>query len=256
MTTRSETDRGPAYTPGAEPPPPVAEKASLVEDFIDIFYAPSTVFARRETSSFWPYLASISLIAAGLQFASRSISSAVFDAEFSRNMAKAAAKNPQLTEEIIAKQRGVMEGISSFGIYFATPLMIFLAAVLIWVGAKAVGARFSFDRAMLVGAIAQIPRLLGALFTTVQGLLMDDTSSITSMHSVGYSPARFIDPDSVPSQILNLIGRFDIFTLWVTFLLGVGVAVIGRVPRTKGMAAGAIAWGIASFFTVVSLLWS
>lgn len=248
----------PAATPAPDSarPSPAPETANLFEDFIDIFYAPSIVYARRQLSSFWPYFFAVSLIAAGFQFASRSISSAVFDAEFSRNMAQAMAKNPRLTEEMVSQQRGMMESISSIGFYFATPILILFAAILIWIGAKVVGAKITFDRAMLISGIAQIPRLLGMLLTTIQGILMTDTSSITSMHSVGYSPARFMDPDSVPPQVLNLIGRFDIFTLWVTFLLGVGVAVIAKVPRNKGLAAGAVAWGIASLLTVVSLLWS
>lgn len=240
----------------ATPVAPAPETASVFEDFIDIFYAPSQVFARRANGSFWPHFFIITLVSAGFMFASRSLTAAVFDAEFSRNMAIAMEKNPRLTEEMVSAQRGMMEGISSVGIYLATPILIVFVSVLIWVAAKVVGARLPFDRAVLVATIAQIPRLLGGLLTTLQAVLMTDTSGITSQHSIGYSPARFLDPTSMKPQLLNFVGRFDIFTLWVTFLLGVGVAVVGGVSRKQGLTAGAIAWGIASLVTVVSIIWS
>src|SRR5262245_52362852 len=50
METRPGTDRGASYDPTTSATPP--EKASLIEDFIDIFYTPSTVFARRAKSGF------------------------------------------------------------------------------------------------------------------------------------------------------------------------------------------------------------
>ncbi len=254
MTNRQDAERA-GHDPSVNAPPPSTEKASLFEDFIDIFYAPSNVFARRERSGYWAHFFIISGIAAIFAFASRSLTAAVFDAEYTRNIAKVMEKNPQVTQEMLASQRGIMEGVSSVGIYLATPLLILFAAILIWFGAKVASASISFDRAMLIGTLAQIPRLLGSLLTTVQGLLVD-TATIDSMHDVGYSPARFMDPDSMPSQVLGLIARFDVFTLWVTFLLAVGVAVIAKVPRSKGYAAAAIAWAIPSLIAIVPLIWA
>lgn len=254
MTTRSDSGPGTAYTPDSGAPVP--EKASLIEDFIDVFYAPSTVYARRANSSYWPYFWIVSIIAGVFLFASRSIMSAVMDAEWARQAKIQMDKNPQLTEEMMQQSRNMMEGVTQFGLYLATPLLILFGALLIWVGARIVSARVSFNRAVLISAIAQIPRLLGALLTAVQGLLMDDTSSIDSKFAVGYSPARFMDPEAFPPQVMELINRLDVFTLWVTVLMGIGVAVIAKVPRARGLAAAGVAWGIAGVLTAASLLWS
>ncbi len=43
-------------------PPPKQEKASLLDDFMDIFYAPSAVYARRANKSFWVPLLIISVL--------------------------------------------------------------------------------------------------------------------------------------------------------------------------------------------------
>lgn len=235
---------------------PVPERASLLEDFIDVFYAPSTVYERRRDASGWPYLLIVSVVAGIFMFASRSLMSAVFDAEYARQMKTQMAKNPRLTEEMMAQGRGMAEGIATFAVYLGTPLLILFGAILIYLGARIVSAKIDFGRAFLIAAIAQIPRLLGALLTTVQGLLMDDVSSIDSKFDVGYSPARFMNPDALPPQVMELIARFDLFTIWVTVLMGLGVAVIARVPKSKGLAAAAVAWAIASLLTLTSLLWS
>ena len=254
MTNRQDTDRA-GYDPGVEAPTaPAPEKASLFEDFIDVFYAPSNVYARRQSSSFWPYFWIVSIVSALFTFASRSVMSAIFDAEFSRNMAKAMETNPQLTQDMVNQQRGMMEGIATFGSFLGMPLVILFTAILVLIAAKLVKAQVNWGTALLIAAIAQIPRLLGGLLTTVQGLLID-TTTIQNMHSVGYSPARFMAPDTQP-QILGLLGRFDLFTLWVTFLIGIGVAVVGRVPRSKGFVAAGIAWAIVTVIGLVPMLWS
>jgi hypothetical protein len=255
--SRPGTDHGAPYSPAsdAKTPPTAPEKASLVEDFIEIFYAPSRVFARRANSGFWTPLLVIAVISAIFTFANRSVTSAIFDAEFSRGAAKAMAANPQITQEMMNTQRGISEAIGNVVFYFAMPIIVFLVGAFIWLAAKFVSAKLSYQSAVLIATLSQIPRLLQAVLTTVQALLMD-TTTITSQHSVGFSPARFMDADTTQKQLLDFIGRFDLFTLWVTALIGIGIAVVAKIPRSKGYAAAAIVWGIATLMTVVSVLWS
>jgi hypothetical protein len=72
METRNDADRAVRYDGSA--PPPADAKASVFEDFIDIFHAPSQVFARRANSGFGVQLLIISLVAAALAFANRGYS--------------------------------------------------------------------------------------------------------------------------------------------------------------------------------------
>jgi hypothetical protein len=240
---RPDTGRGGAYSPATDGTgqAPAPEKASVVEDFIDIFYAPSTVFARREKSGFWMHLLIVSLIAGLFAFASRSVTAAIFDAEFARGAAKAMADNPRITQEMMSSQRGIMEKVTTFFTLIGTPLMIFVVALLAWLAGKVVSAKVTYQQAVLIVTLAWVPRLVAGLLTTVQGLIMDPTA-FTSMHSVGYGPARFMDPDTTQRQLLGLMGRLDLFTLWVTLLIGIGIAVIAKVPRARGFAAAGIVW--------------
>lgn len=252
MTTGQHSEQGSAYTPESGAPAP--ETASKFEDFIDVFYAPSTVFARRQNASAWPYFLIVTVLGIVLTVASRGLMSAAMDAEFSRRMTKMMADNPQLTPEAINASRGMSEMIGMVAMYAGMPVLILLVGVLIWIAARMVGAKFDMGRAMLISAIANIPRLLGALLTAIYGLMLRDTSSVTGMTRLTWSPARFFDPDTANAGMLAVLSRFDVFTIWVTVLLGIGVAVIAKVPRSKGYAAAAIAWAVPTLISGIGAL--
>jgi hypothetical protein len=238
METRSGTGPGAAYDPTVKPAP---EKASVVEDFIDIFYAPSTVYARRETSGFWVHWLIVTVIAGLFAFANRAVFEQIFDAEFSRAAAKQMADNPRITQDIMDQQKRISSSIAGFFQYIGTPFLIFLVGVLAWVASKIVKAKVGLTQAVMIVTLAFVPRLIQYLLTTVQMLFMD-TTSVTSMHTLSFSPARFMDPDTPNRVMLGLMGRLDLFTLWVTILIGIGIAVMGKVPRSKGLIAAFLVW--------------
>jgi len=247
METKSGTEHGASYDPGTATPP--AEKASVVEDFIDIFYAPSSVFARREKSGFWVHLLIVSLLFAGFSFASKSVFSQIFDAEFSRGMAAAMAKNPRLTPDVVNSMRPMQEKIASLFVYLGAPLVIFFTAILVWIAAKVMSGKLSFGQSMLVTTLAFIPRLVGSLLGVVQVVLMD-TSTFTNRYSLSASPARFMDPDATNAKLFGLVGSLDVFAIWMTILIGIGIAVVGKMPRSKGYLAAAIVFAVGTLLSI------
>ena len=80
------------------PAVPTPEMASLAEDFIDIFFSPSAVFARRANSGFFAVMCILTLLLGGLFLANRGVMQGIMDAEFARGMAAAAKANPAMTE--------------------------------------------------------------------------------------------------------------------------------------------------------------
>jgi hypothetical protein len=238
MESRPGTESGASYDPTVQAPPP--EKASVVEDFIDIFHAPSTVFARREKSGYGMPLLIVSVLSALFAFANRSIFVQIFDAEFQRASVKAMAGNPRITQDMMNTQRGISEGIASVATYVGTPIFIFIMALLVWLAAKVVSGKITYGQAVLITTLAWVPRLVSSLLTTVQVLLMD-TSNVTSPFTLSFSPARFMDADATNPKLFALLGSFDLFTLWFTVLVGIGIAVMGKVPRSRGyLAAGLV----------------
>jgi len=248
METRPETDRGASYDPGTNAPPPV-EKASVVEDFIDIFYAPSKVFERRANSGFGLQLLIASVLFAGFAFASKSVFSQIFDAEFSRGMAKAMANNPKLTADMVSSMRPMQEKVASVFVYLGAPLTIFFTAILVWIAAKLLSGKLSFGQSMLVSTLAFIPRLVGSLVGVAQVVLMD-TTQFTNRYSLSLTPARFMDPDATNAKLFGLVGSLDVFAIWMAVLIGIGMAVVGKMPRNKGYLGAAIVFVVGTLLSI------
>src|SRR5687768_3812631 len=242
METRSGTGPGATYDSSVKPAP---EKASVVEDFIDIFYAPSTVYARRETSGFVVHLLIIAVIGALFAFANRAVFEQIFDVEFQRGAAKAMEQDPRITAEIMDQQRKIIGTIFGAFQYIWMPFLILFVGVFSWVAALVFKAKVGLQQGMLIVTLAFVPRLVQQLLTTVQMLFMD-VNNLTSVHTLSFSPARFMDPETANKVLLAFLGRFDLFTIWVTVLIGIGIAVIGKVPRGRGLLAAFAVWTLAT----------
>lgn len=244
METRPSTDSGAGYDPTVRTPPPT-EQASVVEDFIDIIPAPASVFARRASSGYGMQLLIVSIIAALFAFANRGVMSQIMDAEFTRATTKMMADNPQITQEQMAAGRGVQNAIASVIGYVGTPIFIFVMAFLAWLVAKLVSAKVAYSQAVMITTLAWIPRLLGSLLMTVQVALMD-TSNVTNLFGLSASPARFMNPDATNSKLFGLMGSLDLFAIWFTILLGIGISVMAKVPRGRGYLVAAIVFIIGT----------
>ena len=238
-------DNRPSAEGPTAPMNPSPEKSSVFEDFIDIFYAPASVFARREKSGYGMQLLIVCVLAALFAFATRSISAQIFDVEFQRGVAKAMAQNPQITMDQMNSMRGIQEKIFGFASYIFTPIGVFILALFTWVAAKIVSAKIDYQQAVLIVTLAWVPRLLGQLVVTVQGLLMDP-STITSMYDVMLTPARFMDAETGNSKVIALVGNIEVFAIWYAVLVGIGIATIAKVPRSKGYTAAAIVFVVTS----------
>src|SRR4026209_523669 len=91
---------------------PAPQKAGLWEDFVDIFYTPSSVFARRSEGKFGMPLLLLVLVGTVLFFLTKNATQPIMDAEFTRQTAAAMRKNPNITAEQMASSRGFFEMFS------------------------------------------------------------------------------------------------------------------------------------------------
>lgn len=220
---------------------PVPEKAGLWEDFIDIFYQPSAVFERRRGGQFG--LALLLLVAATgiLFFALRNGLAPVIDAEVAKQMAAAAAKNPEITADQLASSQKMMEKFAVFGVVIFVPIGVLITGVVLWLVARLVDAKVAFAAAMMIATYSQFPRLAETILNALQGLLLPP-ESITSRYSVTLGLARFLDSPTADPILVTLLGGLDVFTLWVTVLLAIGLAVVARVPLKRAAIAAAAVW--------------
>jgi hypothetical protein len=225
-----------------------APKTSFWEDVIDIFVSPAAVFRRRQNSSVWPPMLFVAISIAIIVFATFNTLEPIFDAEFTRNTAKAMAKNPQAaqaTPEMLSKMRSVGEGVFKYGVGVVMLVTMFVLGCVSWLVGKLFDSKQSFQDGLVVAAWASMPRVLGALINAVQGLLMDP-AKLTSQLSISLSPARFMDPEATNPYLYQMAGRLDLITIWVTVLLAVGLSVTGKVPKERAIVFGILIWIVGS----------
>lgn len=219
---------------------PTPDKATVWEDFIDIFYHPSEVFERRRSGQFGMALLALLIISAVLFLALRNGLAPVMDAEMAKQAQAMAAKNPNITPDQIASSQAMMEKFAVVGYVLFLPVGILITAILLWLVAKFVSASVAFAGAMMIATYSQFPRIAEIIVNALQGLMMNP-SNITSRYSVQLGPARFMDPSTNPF-VMTVLGGLDLFTIWVTVLLAVGLSVVARVPISRAAIAAVAVW--------------
>ena len=220
---------------------PAPSAASRWEDFIDIFYAPSQVFARRANSGFGIPMLVVTVLIAVIAIANSGVLQPMMDAEFSRATAKAMRDNPQVTAEMMEKGRSFGEAIAKYGAFVFIPVGIFFTGLALWLSGKLVDAREHLSQAIMIAAYSFVPRIVEGVLAGVQGLVLDP-SAMNGRFRLSFGVGRFLDPDTASPIALALLGRIDLFTIWVTVLLAIGLAVVGRIPRSRAAIAAALVW--------------
>jgi uncharacterized membrane protein (DUF485 family) len=232
-------------TSSGPPSPPIWE------DFLEVFYAPSQVFARNR--GFGIPLLVLVVTMTVLFFATQSAMEPVFDAEFNRAMAAQMKANPQMTAENVERARGFAKKLGSvfFITYFA--FAPFLVGFCLWVAGKLVDAKEEVGQAITVATYAYYPRVLEGILGAFQALTLSE-AKLNSRYSVTLGIGRLLNPDTTSPVLLALVGRVDVFTLWVTALLAVGLSVTGKIPRGQAAIAAALVWVIGALPGVLGAL--
>ena len=237
----------------APPPPAPVERVAYWEDFMDIIYTPAAVFARRATSGFGVPMLVVTVLLALSFVVNRGVLQPMMDAEFARAAAAAIRKNPKVTMEQMAGFRTMME---KFGVIFAIigpPVVMLCVGLALWLAGKLVRARQTLGAAMMVTAYAYVPRVIASIVAGVQGLVMDP-ASLDGQYRVSIGAGRFLDPDTTSPLLLGLAGRLDVFTLWTTVLLAIGLSVTGKIPRRQAAMAAALVWFLGAVPALLTAL--
>jgi hypothetical protein len=232
---------------------PAPSKASLWEDFVDIFYAPSSVFARRADGKFG--LALLLLIVAGtvLFFITKNAMQPIMDSEFARQTAAAMRKNPNITADQMAGGRKFFEMFGPIFFAFGLTLAVFGTGLVLWLVSKLFDGKETLAAAFMIATYSMVPRIVQILVNAAQALFMSP-ESLNAINSVGLNPARFMDPDHASPIAIALAARFDLFTIWITVLLGIGIYVVGKVSKQQAGIVAALTWVIGSLPAVFGAL--
>ncbi|MGH7659274.1 MAG: YIP1 family protein, partial [Gemmatimonadales bacterium] len=223
-----------------EPTAPVA-KSALWEDILEIFYAPAQVFARREGRGYGlPWLVLVVLTAV-LFYASMGALQPIFDAESARQAAAVLEANPELDAEMIRSRFEAGQKFAGIAIIVFSAIVPFIVGLLLWLAGKVVGAIQVLGAAIMVAVFSAFPKLLGFVSAAIQSAFMAP-ESLTGQASVSLGPARFFDPVTTGPMLMAFLIRLDVFTIWATVLLAIGLKVTGKVSLGQAAIAAAIVW--------------
>jgi tetrahydromethanopterin S-methyltransferase subunit G len=228
---------------------PVVAEASVMDDIIEIFYAPSKVFARRrDNPKFWAAFFILSILfALGIWVMMRNYAD-VLDAQMTRQMSAQMAKNPQFTPEMAERSRHIGQAVAPiFGILFGIVSTLVLGLV-VWLVGKMFDSTADLRHGMMIATLSSFPKLIDLIIAAVIALVAG-TGGITNMMAAGPSLARFA-PASTSVAVLGVLSRFSIGTIWATILIGIGLHVAGRTTKAKGYSAAVVIWVLATLFAV------
>src|SRR4051812_37333062 len=241
------------YTPGDPPSAAPATGAALWEDFMDIFYAPASVFARRAASGFgWPMLI-VTVLVGVIFLADRGVIAPAFDADFTRGTAVAMRKNPQLTAEQMQVGKAFTEKFLPVIVFVGTPVAIFFVGLMLWIVGKLVDAKQTLAASLMVASYAYVPKILASIAIGVIALV-SSPETLNGMSRLTLGLGHFLDPDTTSPALIAFATRVDVFTIWVTVLLVIGLSVTGKIPRSRAAVAGVIVWILGGAYQVLSAL--
>jgi hypothetical protein len=141
----------------------------------------------------------------------------------------------------MASGRGIFETFAPIFFAIGLTVSIFGTGLVLWLVGKLFDANESVAAAIMIATYSEVPRLVQILTNAAQGLIMSP-EKLNSMNSVGFNLARFMDPDHASAVMIALASRVDLFTIWVTVLLAIGLHVVGKIPKQQAGIAAGITW--------------
>lgn len=242
----SSSDGFDAGTAGAAGTP----KSGLMENIIEVLYAPSKVFDRTRATKAGVYAVVTAVIVGAIMFGTKNLMLPWLDAQGDLAVKMAAAKGTPMPDAAVSSMRT----FTSWGFIIGAPLVMligpYINALFLVVGAKMMKVPLKYSQAAMIAVLAGVPRLLGAITGPIQGLLLDG-SSARSMMDLTIGPARFVDPMSMSAPLLALVANVELFRIWQIALMAIGVAVVGRVERSTGIIVAVIVFAITAILQLL-----
>jgi hypothetical protein len=225
-----EHDEGAA--PGAEEAR--GEEASRWEDYVDVFFSPVELFHRRAADRIMPPLVTLLLLAIAIYFLMLPANSMV--------MRASVGDNPDAAVMVDRFGR-LFQVLGSIFVPITYIIVLALAAAVLLLVSRLAGIRAEFSRMMLVATYAGFVYLLAQIAGGL-AVMLHGEAGLDVVRHLSFGPLRFVGSTELSPVTTALLRRFELFTLWQAALWGLGVAVVYRVSRARGMAVAAVAWAL------------
>jgi hypothetical protein len=226
-------------TTDTETPVTAPEKASRWEDFIDIIFSPGQLFERRGGENWVKPFLILAAVSVVLYYVLLPVTGPLMEIAMREN-APPEANQAQLQQgaSVMKYAMGIMAPIMYLVMIAGIALALKLVSSVI---EPAAGWRQSFVIATYAMYITVIQTLIVAVAIFIKSSMGGELKSTDA----SFGLMRFMDVGKDP-VMRALLGRTDLFAIWIAVLLAVGLIHVVRMPRNKAIATAAIVWALVA----------
>lgn len=236
--------------------PVPSQDAGLSEPqrLMNIFIAPQSTFAdlRRKASWWVPFVLSC-IFAYGLIF---TVDKQVGFERVSENQIKLNPKAAERLDQLPPDQRARQMDISvkvTKAISYAFPVVvlivnIIIAAVLMATFNFGLGTEIKFGQSLAIVMYAGLIGIVKSVLAMITLFAGSNLDSFNFSNPVGTNAAYYMSITDTPAWLYRAASWFDVITIWLFVLIGIGFAVVGRKKISSGIAI------MAGWFAVMVLV--
>jgi hypothetical protein len=241
-------------------PPAEITVTSFMTRATNVFASPGELFSEISSapvqSSSWvlPFIFSICLaiLFTAAIYNNPTLRQQVYDMQ-KQGMIKAVEKG-QMTQEQMDRAAGAIESsgpvmfivIGGVSAAFGVALAFFGVSLVLWLAAKfAMKFAGSYKKVLEIYGITTLIALLGSILALLMMNLMD------SFYARPAASLFVLSGFDINNFSHNMLASLNVFTLWQTAIVGIGVAKISNKPTGTGMM---VVFGLWIIWTIVSSL--
>jgi Yip1 domain len=229
-------------TPLPSEPSLTGQPLSQAERVTDAFIAPSKTFTDilRDQSWWLPFLLGAILGYGYLFTIQKQVGWDTVTQNTLRQDPKASERLANATPEAKAQTETFTLAIIKYT-FFASPLLALLvaalASVFLWGTINVIfGGHATFGRVFAVWMYGTLPLLVKSLLAIITLFAGLDKEAFNLSNPVGTNPGFYLPAESA-QWLLRLAGSFDVLWIWSLVLVGMGLAIVGKVKRGAGFMA-------------------
>jgi len=211
-----------------------------------VLFSPRAVFESIRDDVRWEWLVALLLLATiGVGVGSILVPKVDFETYIQTQLEKRDANMSQEDMDRVVAMQGKFTGVF---IRFVQPLLMgpivyLLVSLLLWVLLKLVGGEAKFSVVFTVYMHALMPLAVASLLW-IPVLLPRESVDMEAVQGgrILASNLGWLAPPGTGVAVKALLASFDIFSIWIIWLLSMGLSVAGRVSRTAATSLAVGVW--------------
>jgi len=136
---------------------------------------------------------------------------------------RASSMTPAQMQQAVEQGVRIATILAHVGFVFLPVVLLIIAAICLAVTNAIFGGKITFRTAFSVACYADLVSVLASLIAIVM-IIFGDVEHFNPQNPVPTNPGFFLNPAETPRALLSLAGSFDIFSLWIIVLLGIGLS--------------------------------